>query len=530
MNAELSKIIDLINSKEYSKALKAINNNLKLNPSSFSLNKAQGIAFLGLEKYNLALRVFNKCFEMKSDDYEINVNLAFLFNKVQDYKNSLKFSENALKIKDDMPEVYHNIGLAYLNIFDLEKAEKYFLKSIELRGGLDNLEIFRFKDTLNYYTDVLIAKGDIESFKTVSQKILDKDVFFGDMFRKVHRNDPDAIKEKHLKTLYRTLQELESFKDLLNRNLTKSSIYFCLAEYFSSTDRQKSEEYYIQSNQIISEIQRGSFYDQQIYIKKIIKFFDQVDYKKLSSNIPNDRGDGLIFIIGMPRSGTTLLESIISTAEDCVAGGEKLFFAVHCDPILNRFSHDDNDVEDNMFYNLGENYLDIIDIQRKGKKFFIDKLPENYLYYKFIKSALPKAKFIHIHRDPWDNAISIYKQNFVKDIYYGSSFFGIGIQYANYEHLMDMWKKETDHNILDIRYDDLVTKTKGCINQIWEFCNLKGEFDENKRKKYFAQTASKQQVSKSIYTSSVGKKEFEDKKSEFTENLENQRKYWKSTV
>ena len=70
----------------------------------------------------------------------------------------------------------------------------------------------------------------------------------------------------------------------------------------------------------------------------------------------------------MPRSGTTLLESIISTAEDCVAGG-KLFFAIHCDPIIDRFSHDEKDIDDNIFHNLGENYLDIIDIQRKGKKF-----------------------------------------------------------------------------------------------------------------------------------------------------------------
>ena len=93
MNTELSKIIDLINLKEYSKALKAINNNLKLNPNSFAMNKAQGIAFLCLERHNSALQAFNKCFELKSDDYDINVNLAFLFNKVQDYKNSLKFSE-----------------------------------------------------------------------------------------------------------------------------------------------------------------------------------------------------------------------------------------------------------------------------------------------------------------------------------------------------------------------------------------------------------------------------------------------------
>jgi hypothetical protein len=86
---------------------------------------------------------------------------------------------------------------------------------------------------------------------------------------KFNRNDPNDIKERHIKTLYKTLEELENITDLLSKNLTKSSIYFCLAEYFSKLDQKKSEEYYIRSNQIISELQRGSFYDQQSYIKKL---------------------------------------------------------------------------------------------------------------------------------------------------------------------------------------------------------------------------------------------------------------------
>jgi hypothetical protein len=132
------------------------------------------------------------------------------------------------------------------------------------------------------------------------------------------------------------------------------------------------------------------------HISKNYKIFDLVDYKKLSSNIPSDLGEGLIFIIGMLRSGTTLLESIISTADDCIAGGEKVFFPVHCDPIINKFSNDNNDIDENMFHYLGENYLDIIEIQRKGRKFFIDKLPENYLYYKFINlHSLKQNLFIY---------------------------------------------------------------------------------------------------------------------------------------
>ena len=85
-----------------------------------------------------------------------------------------------------------------LNISELEKPSNIFEVN-RVERGLNNLDILRFKDTLNYYTDVLLAKGDIESFKTVSQKILDKDVFFGDMFRKVHRNDPKQLLKSTLK-------------------------------------------------------------------------------------------------------------------------------------------------------------------------------------------------------------------------------------------------------------------------------------------------------------------------------------------
>ena len=81
---------------------------------------------------------------------------------------------------------------------------------------------------------------------------------------------------------------------------------------------------------------------------------------------------------------------------------------------------------------------------------------------------------------------------------------------------------------MEINYEDLVSNTQECVDKIWSFCSLQGKYVENERKKHFAQTASKQQVSQSIYSSSLKKSEFEEYKEEFFKNLELQRNYWNS--
>ncbi len=93
---------------------------------------------------------------------------------------------------------------------------------------------------------------------------------------------------------------------------------------------------------------------------------------------------------------------------------------------------------------------------------------------------------------------------------------------------MKKWKSETDQNILDVNYQDLVTKTEDTAKEIWDFCKLPGKYEKMRRKEYFAQTASKQQIRKEIYTSSLKKTEFTDYFEDFTKNLEEQRLYWKN--
>lgn len=527
MNLVMSKIINLIKDKKYQSAEKEIKRELVNNPQSFDLNKTLAVVLLWQEKYNSAISFFNICFEINRQDYDVNINLAFLFNKIQDYKLSLEFSRNAEKIDPNRPEAYHNLADSYLNINDLIKAEENILKSIELRGGLETLEIFNYKDTLNIYTDILFLKGDEKKFFEVCVYLLNKGVFFGDLFRKLFRSDKNSISKKHIDNMESILQKIDSNPNYVDRNLTKANIYSCLAEYNQKINKTISEKYYNRSNKLISELQRFSLYDRQEQTKNIINFFENSEMNIPHKNLPSELGDGLIFIIGMPRSGTTLLESIISTADSCIAGGEKVFFVNQCRPMIMQYKKGNFNFKD--LLGLGQRYLDLIDIQRQNKKFFIDKLPENYLYYKFIKNSLPLAKFIHVHRDPWDNAISLFKQYYVNQISYSSSFFGIAIEYANYENIITKWKETKDHNILDVSYEDLVSDTNNTTNKIWKFCNLPDKYDESKRVNHFAQTASKFQVREKIYLSSLKKDDFIEFREDFLQNLDNQRKFWSNS-
>ena len=526
MNIEMSKIIKLIKEGSFQKAESEIRKGLKSLPDSFDLNKALAIALLSQKKLNQSLIAYNKCYELNKNDYDVNVNISLIFNKVQDYKNSLIFSENALKINPNRPEVYHNLANSYLYIPDLDKAEKLILKSIELRGGLESKEILRFIDSVNIYTDILFAKGEIKKFIEVCKKVLDSDVYIGDIFRKLLRNSRENIRKSYVDSMIKILNQIDEHGNSLNHKLTKAGIHSCLAEYYNKEDKKISEKHYISSNKIISSVQRESVYDRQNINKAILKMFKQKQLEQSQNNSEN-LGDGLIFIIGMPRSGTTLVESILASSEDSFAGGEKVFFNVQCSPLIKQYHN--KELESDVLSDLGKQYLEIIDIQRKGKRIFIDKMPDNYLYYKFIKSGLPKAKFVHVYRDPWDNAISLFKQNFTRELSYASSFFGIALEYANYENIMKAWMRTGSDDIFNVRYEDLVSNSQDIIQKLWDFCELSGQYSEEKRKSHFAQTASKQQVTKEIYDTSVNKREFEDFREDFFKDLDTQREYW-STI
>lgn len=527
MNNRLSKIIDLINNGNYLKAQIELTPFIKENPHSFDVNKLMAVSLLAQKKYNKAVPYFEKCYNIKEEDYDVLLNLSFVFLKVQHYEKCIEFANKAMLTDGTKPGSYQNLASSYFFLNKLDLAKEYANKSIELRGGFNSKYFLGVSDLVVLYADILIARKDHQEFVDYCLQTLEL-CYEDDLIIRLLRHDRTLISDKMLHAVQNVIKNSDKITSKVERHNFVSSAHFILAEYYSVTDKKKSEEHYIAANKYIADMQRQSIYNRQKICKSIIHLFKNFDTSAIVQKIDPKKGEGIIFILGMPRSGTTLTESIISTADDVIAGGEKSFFSVQLASDLKKLIENEPiDLSYEYFDSLGSRYLDQIKIQRGTKKFFTDKLPENYLYYKFIKLALPGAKFINCYRDPWDNAISLFKQNYSINIFYASSFFGIASEYANYKHIIQFWRElDGESFALDVDYETTVKDTNQIAKKIWDFCDLSGEFSEIKRKDHFGYTASMQQVTKAIYPTSLKKDDFAPQKDEFNEYLKSQEAYW----
>lgn len=527
MNTSLSKIIELINSGNFLKAEGEIKKIYHQNPKSFDLNKMLGLCFLAQKRYNAALKCFERCYEKNKNDYEVVLNLSYLFTKVQFYTQSKDFCNKAIDINPEHPSAYQNLATTYFMLGKFADAETNATKAINLRGGFDSKLFYdSATELVKLYGDILLAQNKTDEFVTYANN-LHKNTYDQNTLIKLLRVDKSLISDHYLDIVNQVLQKGEELTRKLDRNTYLSGANFILGEYYAGIDQKKSEENYIKGNQLIADMQRESLFVRQRTTSQVANFFKNFDTSIISKKIEPNKGNGLIFVIGVPRSGTTLVESILATAEDTTAGGEKSFFSLQLHQTAKTLDNLEIDLDADFFEDLGDRYLENISLQRGDSKNFIDKLPENYLFYKFIKLALPGAKFINCYRDPWDNAISLFKQNFSINVFFASSFFGIAMEYANYEYLLKCWKEiDGEDALFDVNYENLIRDKGSIIPKLWEYCGLQGQYEEEKRKKHFGYTASFQQVTKEIYDTSIKKPDFIDFKETFFKDLDNQREYW----
>ncbi len=530
MNTSLSKIIELLNSDNFYEAEQEIRKIYNKNPNSFDLNKILGAAMLAQKKYNVALKCYEKCINIKKDDYDVLVNLGFIFLKTQFYDQSIEFCNKALSV-NQWPHAYQNLASCYFHLRDYSMAEENAKQAITSRGGFDAETFLNTEDLVTLYGNILLAQRRKDDFVQYALKILEKK-YVQRLLIMLLRENKDLINDSHISMAKTAIENAVNLNKKIERNTQISDACFFLAEYYSNQDQQLAESYYNKGNLTIAEMQRESIYQRQKYAKGIYDFFKDFDDSQIKKGIDSNKGEGLIFVLGMPRSGTTLLESILYTSTDLVPGGEKSFFTLQLFEFITSLANQDNvNFDIDFAKQLGDRYLENIKAQKGDAKFFVDKLPENYLYLKFIKLCLPGAKFIHCQRDPWDNAISLYKQNYSINIFYASSFFGIATEYANHEFIMQSWKNsELGETILDQKYEDLVQDSKESAKKVWSFLGLPGAFDPEKRKSYVGYTASMQQVTKDIYSTSIQKDDFIDQKDTFFKDLENQRQYWREKL
>ena len=184
----------------------------------------------------------------------------------------------------------------------------------------------------------------------------------------------------------------------------------------------------------------------------------------------------MIFILGMPRSGTTMVEQIIANHKNVYGAGElrdltqiiKENFLVN-DKI--KFPEKLNIKDHNFFNNMGTKYLENLDRYNTNKNYITDKAPLNFKWIGLIKLILPKSKIIHCTRDPKDTCLSLFKNFFEGELNFSYNLEEAGKYYKLYQNLMEFWKQLLPDFIYDISYEELVENQEIESRKLLDFCN-----------------------------------------------------------
>lgn len=234
---------------------------------------------------------------------------------------------------------------------------------------------------------------------------------------------------------------------------------------------------------------------------------------EMQKEVAGHSEEGAIFIVGMPRTGTTLVERMLGRHSDVKSAGELLDFGqvLAAAARKSQQAHPGKSLVDASlmvdFAALGRDYMAGARQAASGSRLFIDKMPVNFIYCGLIKKALPNARLIHLVRDPMDTCYAVFKTLFNQAYLYSYDFDELAAYYITYRKMMQHWHEVMPGSILDVRYEQLVADTEGQARRILEWCGLDWQPavlapSENENP---STTASAAQVRESIYTSSVQK-------------------------
>ena len=293
----------------------------------------------------------------------------------------------------------------------------------------------------------------------------------------------------------------------------KTDIYFSLGKAFEDLkDYEKSFNYLEKANLIKNKEINYNLSNHERLIKSIIKLFDNFDFEKNKKKATEKQ---IIFICGMPRSGSTLVEQMIA-AHNKVSGAGELSYVR--DTVIKNFLEEfkfnkqkiteEASDERNI---IAEEYIELLKHHKFKTNIVTDKAPQNFLWLGFIKIFFPNSKIIHSYRNSKDNCLSIFKNYFPSnDMLWSFDQSNIANYYNLYLNLMNFWKTKFNESIFDVNYEHLVQSPEDELKKIFSFCNL--TWDPNclnfyQSKKTPISTVSVNQASKPIYKSSVNSNE-----------------------
>ena len=516
----INQILQNLNLGQIEKGLQLAKNLLNTNKDNLQLNKLVAYIYSVKEQNHLSIDILRKIKKKFPQDFDVSNNLGYNYLNEEKVSLALENINDAIKINPHDPTPYKNLAEIYLLLRNFDKAESAINLCLEKIAKQVNSSL-HLSNIVRLKVQIFLAKNErvsaIDFLKINLNQNFDPELLF-----ELVNVDRDTITNDILNKA-KSLIKNNIYSSHLDRLNKLSPLLFFLAKYYEKNDQSLSEEYYNQANTEVKNIQRLKVIVFQKRFKSIMNSYNSI--KDLEGSSPQ-RGTGNLFIVGMPRSGTSLLESVVTANTQVFPGGElkamnRLYDIFEESPNTNLIEKIDD---------MGREYSDITSEIKGAHDYIVDKMPLNATLIGFILKALPNAKIILILRNPWDIAISLYKQRYVQNITFAASFFNIGVYMANFEAIVNFWLNHPSikNKIYKLKYEDLVNNFDLEQKSIYQFCEIISPYQQKVRESHFVRTASMNQVQGKIHKESIKKNAFENGHKEFLDAYYSQAEYWKS--
>jgi tetratricopeptide (TPR) repeat protein len=464
-------------------------------PRHAGVSFVAGVAAMQLQQMPLAVACLQRAVELNPDRADYAAQFARSLAQSSRTREAARMAHKALSLSPADAMTLDTLGVVFNQANEYEQAAQMFRRVAELEPGRASYR-FNFATSLVFSGNVEQAEQEIEACLAIDPRYWKAYLTLAQL----RRQTPDRNHIARIESVLANSEGNEEAEMFLNLALAKEQED--LDEYgkaFASLVRGKAagapRKYeFSQDDALFDAIEQG---------------FDGV--------VPREAGcqsDGPIFVFGMPRTGTTLIERILSSHPQVESAGELQDFGVALKRASGSRTSELLDVDTMIrarnvdWRSLGEAYLASTRQLAGTAPHFVDKLPHNFLYAGFIANALPAARLICVRRDPIDTCLSNFKQLFSRNsTYYDYSFdlLDTGRYYVRFHRLMAYWRQQLPGRILEIDYEQVVEQQEASTRRLLEFCGLSWDeaclrFQDNAAP---VGTASAVQVRSPIYRSAV---------------------------
>jgi len=519
---QIDAVISLYSSGQIQEAIAKIHTLNHQYPNVPLLFNILGACYKALGQLENASKMFKNAFTLQPNYAEAHFNHGVVARAMGEVVLASESYKNAIILLPNYPDAHNNLGNVFKDLGRLEEAIECYEWAITYKPefaeahnnlGIVQSDMGQFNLSLkSYETAISINPAYVDALfnlaitnkqlgnKSLSVKILVKVLKLNPDYVLAHRNlsevkhyeknDLQIVKMKQLISKKNLSQS-----DLIGLNLALSKVYEDLG------DHDKQFKFLKQGNDQRKKELNYSF-DQSLKLYLTIKELFKLPLPPIKKSSYSSSKFRPVFIVGMPRSGTSLVEQIVSSHREVHGAGELEYFS----PILSSILTNEIDtITEKDILSIRDQYLSKVSSLRFTQGIVTDKMPANFRYIGLILAAFPEAKIIHLKRDARATCWSIYKHYFdSKGNGFSCNQDDLAKYYGLYSEMMAFWHELYPNKIYDITYEDLTTNQEEETRKLLEYCDLDWDenclnFHENNRA---VKTASALQVREKMYQGS----------------------------